>query len=199
MKPRPVQWVERYFTVDVEAKTIVVASASPSANASGAACAHTKVHHKGSSARYVKTTCCACNESWSVERNPVTKNPETCQHFRTDHRGSNHRVRKTYCLDCGTYIDSVAQELAKSLSEETSSVSAEEQALLDRVGEHDTISKAQIVRAAEVMLAESRQLEDGDYTLISIGNLFIDCADRVIAERSAAQKTAMMYMPRRKT
>ena len=110
-----------------------------------------------------------------------------CQHRRTDHRGSNKQVRKTYCLDCGTYIDSVAQGVVKSISEDPDLtqvwVSTEERAMLDRVGEHDTIRRDEIVAAAQMMLVEARQLDGGDYTLLSIGNMFIDCADRVLADR----------------
>ena len=45
------------------------------------------------------------------------------------------------------------------------------------------------------MLLESRQLDAGDYTLLSIGNMFLDCADRALIIASAVpmvQPTAMV-------
>ncbi len=68
---------------------------------------------------------------WQEERDPPTKTPEECHHRRTDHRGSNKQVRKTFCLDCGTYKDSVPQELARTLKEADAPwISPEKQARL---------------------------------------------------------------------
>ena len=55
-------------------------------------------------------------------------------------------------------------------------ISTEEQALIDRVGEHDTINREQAIRAAELMLDECQRLDEGEFTLLSIGHMFIDCA-----------------------
>ena len=158
------------------------------------ACAHPDVHHKGSSARYIRSTCNTCKKVWQEERNVPSQDSAQCQHRRTDHRGSNKQVRKTYCLDCGTYIDSVSQAVVKSISEDPDKtqvwVSTEERAMLDRVGEHDTIRRDEIVAAAQMMLIEAQQLDGGDYTLLSIGNMFIDCADRVLADRKPPAPSA---------
>ena len=62
--------------------------------------------------------------------------------------------------------------------------------MLDRVGEHDTIRRDEIVAAAQMMLIEAQQLDGGDYTLLSIGNMFIDCADRVLADRKPPAPSA---------
>jgi hypothetical protein len=145
-----VKWVERYFVADEAALQLRLPGVRAPGAAAGSDCAHKDVHHKGSSARYIKTTCKTCNETWREERDPATKAPGQCQHLRTDHRGSNKHVWKTFCIDCGTHIESVAQSLA--VKDDGPTVTAEEQALLDRVKEHDTITKEQIVRAAQVML-----------------------------------------------
>ncbi len=52
--------------------------------------------------------------------------------------------------------------------------------MFDRVVDHSSISKNQILKAVDIMLDEARRLEDGDYTMISIGSMFIDCADRAL-------------------
>jgi len=167
--------------VDVKSKKLKQLIAGRRQSASST-CEHFNVHHKGSSARFIRTTCSNCNELLSnVERNPPTTDPDLCRHRRTDHRGSNKHVRKTFCLDCGTHIESIPQSL---VGEEVSGLSAEEQALVDCVNEHDTISREQIVCAAELMLAESRRLLPGEYSLLSIGKMFIDCADRAITSPS---------------
>ena len=41
------------------------------------------------------------------------------------------------------------------------------------------IEHSQVIQAAEMMPYKSRPLEEGDFTLISIGNMFIDCVDHV--------------------
>ena len=54
-----VAWIEKHFDVDVEhrkLKQVVVAKVS----ASSTSCSHSKVHHKGSSARFIRTTCVDC-------------------------------------------------------------------------------------------------------------------------------------------
>ena len=188
------EWVEKHFTPFNDrssngGKTSLILKPAGERSSGGlVACAHTDVHHKGSSARYVRSTCNSCGKTWQEERNVPTTVPGQCMHRRTDHRGSNKQIRKTFCLDCGTYIDSVTQGLAKSILEDSNAVqiSNEEKWLLDRVGEHNTIARDQIVAAAEMMLVEARQLEAGNYTLVSIGNMFIDCADRVISDHVAS-------------
>ena len=123
-----IKWVEKNFDIDPDTKHSKPAntqhvSARPR-RGDGAGlpslemCPYKEVHHKGSSARYLRTTCYDCLEMWQVERNPVTQTAEECLHRRTDHRGSNKQVRTTYCPDCGSYIDSVAQEVARSLKAE---------------------------------------------------------------------------------
>ena len=159
-----VEWVKKNFDLNLESKLISLKKNSTSQGcASASVCQHEKVHHKGSSARYRKSTCQACGEVWQEERDKCTNDPQTCQHRRTDHRGSNKVVRKTYCLECGEYIDSIAQEIAKELSTQPNLwISEAEQVLLDRVNEHDTISKEQIICAAEIMLADAHRLEEGE-------------------------------------
>ena len=104
-------------------------------------------------------------------------------------------VRKTYCIDCGTYIDSIAQSIAKTIDKSSNPwISTEEQALLDRVGEHDSISKSHAVAAAELMLAECKKLEPGEYSPLSIGNLFIDCADRALGAESTAMVLSLIHI-----
>ena len=91
-------------------------------------------------------------------------------------------MQKTYCIDCGTYIHSVAPGLRRDLArnaEQYPRVIIQERVLLERVKEHDVIGRAQIVQA-EMMLVEAQRLAPGDYTLLSIGNMFIDCADPVL-------------------
>ena len=111
----------------------------------------------------------------------MTKDPVVCTHRRTDHRGSNKQVKKTYCLDCGTYIDSVAQSIAKT-TPDNPWISEEEQTLLDRVGDHNTIKRDVILAAVTLMHHEASKLETGDYTLLRAGTLFLDCCDRSVAE-----------------
>jgi len=185
-----VQWVQRHFAVDTEAKQLT--PKRHQAEKGSPTCQHTKVHHKGSSARYLKTTCMQCGLVSTEERDPDTVDPEVCPHAHTDHRGSNKYVKKTFCKDCKTYIDTVSQEIAKSTKDETPWLTTEEESLLERVGEHDTINRAQIIKAAELMIAESRELENGEYKLVAIGNMFIDCCDRVLTTPEA-ERTAMMY------
>ncbi len=59
----------------------------------------------------------------------------------------------------------------------------EEQALIARVGDHSTINKAHVIQAAETMLVEPRRLVEGEYSMLAIGYLFIDCADRTLQVR----------------
>ena len=87
--------------------------------------------------------------------------------------------QKTYFLDGGAYIDSVIRNIAKSSKDDTPPLSVEEQALLGRVGDHGSIHKQQIICATRLMLEEEAQrLDDGNYILLSISNMFIACADR---------------------
>jgi len=186
-------WVKKHLDVDVKYKKLKQCIAGRRQSTSST-CEHSNVHHKGSSARFIRTTCSNCNELLSnVERNPPTTDPDLRRHRRTDHRGSNKHVRKTFCLDCGTHIESIPQSL---VGEEVSGLSAEEQALVDCVNEHDTISREQIVCAAELMLAESRRLLPGEYSLLSIGKMFIDCADRAITSPSPIMPVPERRRPR---
>ena len=41
-------------------------------------------------------------------------------------------------------------------------LSPEEQVLVDSINEHDTVGQEQVVKAAEIMLAESRRLPSGE-------------------------------------
>ena len=172
---------------------------------SRSSCEHTNAHHKGSSTRYRKTTCKDCGVSWQEERDSPTEDPESCPHRRTDHRGSNKFVRKTFCTDCGTYIDSGEQGLAKTLQKGNPWISKEEQVLLDSVSSHEHISKEQAIAAAKLLVAECERLEAGDYTLLSIATMFVDCGDQAIAATdvrvstgkrvnfSPAERTACMF------
>ena len=171
---------------EVKPKTICVPSKAAS---SSGPCEHKEVHHKGSSARYIRSTCKHCGLVWQEERAAPTKDPETCEHLQVDHRGSTKDVLRTYCKDCGTYIDVVSQELAKEMKAQQHEVTPEEQALFDRVVNHSSISKEQVVKAAEIMLAEARRLDAGSYSMTSVGNLFIDCADRALIIPTAMPAT----------
>ena len=112
--------------------------------------------HRGSGARFIRTTCCDCGELLSnVERHPPTEFAATCPHRNTDHRGSNKWTVKTFCKDCGTVIEEVPRQLA---TEHGPSLSTEEQVLVDTVNEHATINLEQVVQAAELMASESRRL-----------------------------------------
>ena len=70
--------------------------------------------------------------------------------------------------------------------DDSPALSPEEQALVDTVNEHDTIDKDQAIQAAELMVVESRRLPPGEYSLVSIAKMFLDCADRVITSPSPA-------------
>ena len=183
-----VEWVTANFDVDRKCKPpqlkIKANRMSPAANAtspsSAAACRHEDVHHRGSSAKYIKSTCKNCGATWQEERNTPIMAPEECPHKRTNHQGSNKHVKKTFCLDCGTYIDSVARDLAEELKDETPWRSKEEQVLLDSVSDHEHINREQGIAAAKLMVAECEQLDEGSYTTLSIANMFLDCVDRAI-------------------
>ncbi len=165
------QWVENHFTAHKDKSAnggtidvwLTLKPAMPRQEGYiKMACAHPDVHHKGSSARYIRSTCNTCKKVWQEERNVPSQDSSQCQHRRTTwwlNDGSNKQVRKTYCLDCGTYIDSVAQGVVKSISEDPDLtqvwVSTEERAMLDHVGEHDTIRRDEIVAAAQMMLVEA--------------------------------------------
>ena len=81
------------------------------------------------------------------------------------------------------------------MTEENPWTSIEEQALIDRVKETETISVAKITEAATLMTIESRSLEEGDYKVLDIGNMFLDCIDRVqqdISSTAQGSRTAMV-------
>ena len=67
----------------------------------------------------------------------------------------------------------------------------EEQALIDRVSDTQTIDCQRVEEAAQLMLIESRSLEEGEYKLVDIGNMFLDCCDRVQLDQVSAP-TAMV-------
>ena len=110
-----------------------------------------------------------------------------------DHRGSTKNVRRTFCKDCQTYIDVIAQDLAKEQDEEErlriQHMTLEETALMERVTDHSTITKEPVIKATELMMAQARHLEEGSYSMTTIGNMFIDCCDRC----ASFVPTAMMY------
>ena len=81
-----VHWVDRHYNVNEETRSVQT-KARTAAAASTGACAHLNVHHKASSARYVKTTCTDCGLQWREERSRPTLPPGECPHARTDHRG----------------------------------------------------------------------------------------------------------------
>ena len=142
-------------------------------------CEHLYVQHKGSSARYIRTTCKHCGKVWQEERHKEeAKDPETCRHLNVGHRGSTKVMRRTFCKDCQTYVDEVAQELAKTM--EKSQATPEEQALLERVVDHGSVSKTQARKAVELMAKETQRLDEGQYSMLDIGNMFIDCCDRAL-------------------
>jgi hypothetical protein len=183
-----IAWVDKSFEVDKNAKQINERGILPTANATApstrldaASCKHANVHHKGSSVRYRRFTCKDCGEVWQEEKDVPTEESETCAHRHTDHRGSNKFVRKTFCKDCGTYIDSVVQGLAKSLQADNPGVSKAEQVLLDSVSDHEHLTREQAIIAAKQMIVECEQLELGEYRMLDIATMFVDCADRAIA------------------
>jgi len=202
-----IAWVDKSFEVDKDAKQIkekgILLTANATAPSSSTSCRHANVHHKGSSVRYRKTTCKDCGEVWQEERDGPTEEPESCTHRHTDHRGSNKFVRKTYCKDCGTYIDSVEQGLAKSLQAENPWISKAEQVLLDSVSDHEHLTREQAIAAAKQMITECEQLEPGDYKMLDIATMFVDCGDRAIAasdvHMNAGKRTAMMFSKEKST
>ena len=76
-----------------------------------------------------------------------TKDAETCRHVRAGRRGSDKFVDKAYCINRGTYVGSVARSIAKACKEDGSQpwISAEEQALVDGVGDHSTITNGKLL------------------------------------------------------
>ena len=74
----------------------------------------------------------------------------------------------------------------KMKQEET--LTEEEQSLFAAVADHSMISRDAIVRAAEMMHEEAYNLDEGDISLAAIGKMFVDCADRAIAEQERVKK-----------
>ena len=74
-------------------------------------------------------------------------------------------------------------------------LSTEEQAFLMRVGQHDTISREQAVYTARLMLDEVQKLDEGEFKLLDIGNMFLDCADQALTVNPGhrAVRTAMVF------
>ena len=61
------EWINKNFEVDKTQKTLEIKNSkqeenksSSSAGSDAKTCSHTKVHHKGSSARYERSTCKDC-------------------------------------------------------------------------------------------------------------------------------------------
>ena len=179
-----VEWVRRYFTLNTATKTIHLKAADDKSK--GSKCEHLRTTKKGSSARFIRTTCMDCGEVWQEERDVPTMDPKVCRHARTDHRGSNKQVRRTYCLDCGTYIEEVSQLIAKTQKDD-STITAAERDLLDRFNIDEYISKQGIMQAAELMYHEAQQLADrSSLTLADAGKLFLDYCDRVTQSSNGA-------------
>jgi hypothetical protein len=116
---------------------------------------------------------------WQEEREKGTEDPEQCRHLHTDHRGSTKLIRRTFCKDCSTYIDATSKELDNEL-EYTVVPSEEEQNLISKFADHSKISKQGLINTAQLLLSEAKKVEEGEYSMIAAGNLFIDCADRVV-------------------
>ena len=124
-----------------------------------------KFHHKGSSAKFLKSTCLKCGyESWAErERQSPLLDPETCPHANTDHRGSNQFVRNTWCKDCETYIESVERGIhlqIEAVKKELSKASLEETTLISRVMADVNLNKDLIVRASKRMVETLERSED---------------------------------------
>ena len=64
------------------------------------------------------------------------------------------------------------------MQEEVGEVSLEEAALLSRVTNHDIVTKAEILTTAKILMQEAEQLDQGEYQLLDICHLFLDCSDR---------------------
>ena len=152
-----VDWVRQHYDIDDQAKKLTrrvaqSSSAAASAQPPPVACGHARTHRKGSSARFIRISCCDYGELLSnTERNVPTESVFSCTHKRTDHRGSNKYVLKTFCLDCGTHIE----EVPRSLVAPEEGLSPEEQILVDSINEHDTMSQTQVKAAAQLMAVES--------------------------------------------
>ena len=101
-----VLWVQSNYQVDPT--TAHVVRKDVSAQRAPGKCECKNVHHKGSSSRYIRSTCKDCGRIWETERHKPTLDPATCPHANVDHRGSNARVHKTFCIDCGTYVESIS-------------------------------------------------------------------------------------------
>ena len=83
---------------------------------------------------------------------------------------------KPFCLDCGTHIEEVPRTLVAT----DEGLSPEEQVLVDSINEHDTMTQMQVEAAAQLMTAESHRLPSGDYSVVAIAKMFLDCVDRVL-------------------
>lgn len=141
---------------------------------------HLVVHHKGNSVRYMRSTCTAYGLVSQEERYPISaetlQGPETCKHTSVDHRGSTTSIRRTFCIECRTYTDEVSREI--HTKEVETHLTHEGQYLVNGVANHGVIYKMKVSKALELMIAESMRLNDGEYEMLDIGNLFIDCCDR---------------------
>ena len=183
-----VAWVDKFFQVDHITKEVKPLP-PPTRPAQQSECEHKNLHHKGSSAQYIRTTCKDCGLQEQEERHVPTHSPEQCAHLHTDHRGSNKLVRKTYCTDCGEYVDSVAQTIHKQIEQlksNTGEIGLEDAELLARVMNHDLVSAAEIRKTAEVFTHLAAKLEDGNYNLKDVTVMLLDSVDTSVeALRSA--------------
>ncbi len=202
-----VQWVDKYYDVNKETMEItartrvqltprghVAASAHGAAGSSSSGIPRPcpggcdNFHRKGSSARYIRTTCLRCGNVTQEERYQVTKDPATCKHENVDHRGSNRHVRKTYCKDCGTTIDIVDQDLHKQMQQikqKFAEADLEDTTLLQRVMGETVLDNLTVIAASELMLTSVRRMQAGDYNLKDIISMFVDCIDRSVLEERA--------------
>jgi hypothetical protein len=66
----------------------------------------------------------------------------------------------------------------KARQEEVGEVSLEEAALLSRVTNHAIVTRAEILTTAKIFMHEAEQLAEGEFQLLDICHLFLDCSDR---------------------
>ena len=69
------------------------------------------------------------------------------------------------------------RELKKEMKEE-GDADPEDEAFLDRIVDHSQVSKYEIIQAAEALHQEAHNLEHGNYEIMQVVNLFVDCFNR---------------------
>ena len=175
--------VDRHFVVNELTKEFTHRQPVDSSSSSIATqvCSHDKTHHKGSSARYIRTTCVECGQSWNEERNKKdADDPELCLHTNVDHRGSTKHIHRAFCIECKTCIDEFSQEMHKSDVREI--LSPEEESLAKRMHNCNTITIPKIMKAIEFMVQEVRKMKavdaEAEFRMIDIVNMFVDQCDR---------------------